>query len=89
MTQASLDFDGTAYEADKDQVRLTAQMKDVHAVLLCGSWHTVDEIHDSTGHPHNSVSAQIRNLRKSRFGGYSITGRYRNGTRIFEYKLEV
>ena len=85
--QTTLDFDGPHYEPEIDRERLTAQMQDILKVITDKKWHTVDEIHEATGHPHASISAQLRNMRKEQFGGLEVLGRYRAGTRIFEYRF--
>lgn len=87
--QICLDFDGKHFDREKDGARLSGQIQDVYAALRDGKWKTVEEIEAITGHPQNSISAQIRNLRKEKFGGHNIPGRYREGTRIFEYRLEA
>lgn len=81
------DFDGKHYEGKKDKERLTKQINVVHDYISSGSWRTVEEISIATGFPQPSVSAQLRNLRKEKFGGLDVQGRYRSETRIFEYKL--
>lgn len=80
-------FDGQHYDPKKDKERLTGQMRGVLECLLPGEWLTVSEISSKTNYPEPSVSAQLRNLRKVKFGGLDIPGRYREGTRIFEYRL--
>ncbi len=88
MAQQDLDFDGDHYDPEIDRERLTGQLKGVYDCIKNGKWWTVDELHSSTGYPHASISAQLRNLRKERFGGLEVIGRYRvNTDRIFEYKL--
>lgn len=81
------DFDGKHFDPELDAVRLTQQMRDVFE-CLCGGhgWLTVSEIKGMTGHPEASISAQLRNMRKVKFGALDIRGRYREGTRTFEYK---
>lgn len=93
MFDAVPHFDGVHYEPKKDHERLTGQLKDIYECLLAdGGWMTIAEIccycadHFDGRYPEPSMSAQLRNLRKERFGGHDIQGRYRNGTRIFEYK---
>ncbi len=80
-------FDGNYYNEKNDKVRLTKQLQGVYNCIRSGSWQTVQEIADITNYPQASISAQLRNLRKERFGGMDVEGRYRSGTRIFEYKL--
>ena len=82
------EFDGKHYDKTKDKTRLTKQMQGVYDCINMGSWKTVEEISKVTGYPQPSISAQLRNLRKEKFGGLDVRGRYRVGTRIFEYRLE-
>lgn len=81
------EFDGRHYDPEKDRERLTCQMKGVLECLLPGKWLTVSELSNKTNYPEPSISAQLRNMRKVKFGGLDIPGRYRKGTRIFEYRL--
>ena len=89
-TQASLfdtRFDGDDYNHERDSARLTGQIKRVYDFMLDGAWKTLDEISDATGDPHSSVSAQLRNLRKKRFGGHNIERKYMGGG-LYSYRLE-
>ena len=65
-------------------------MRIFKAIKDC-SWNTLVEIQDLTVDPQASISAQLRNLRKERFGSYLIEKRYRgdrlNG--LWEYRLIV
>lgn len=84
-------FDGHAYEKKKDQARLTGQIKRVFTLMQDGCFRTLDEISRITGDPAASVSAQLRNLRKEKFGAHRVDRRARgdreNG--LFEYSLRV
>jgi hypothetical protein len=51
-----------------------------------GGWRTLAEIHQETGDPEASISAQLRHLRKPRFGGYVVNRRRRSGG-LWEYQL--
>jgi hypothetical protein len=86
-------FDGRHYDHKKDAVRLTKQMAIIYRALLVqsspeGEWLTLEEINRLFIEPLPlpSISAQLRNMRKKKFGGLNVKGRYRTGTRIFEYK---
>lgn len=59
-------FDGDTYTHSLDCSRLSTQMARVRAVMLSGNWYTLDQLHGLTGDPHASISARIRDLRKSR-----------------------
>ena len=89
--QATIDFNGPCYEAKYDRKRLTGQIKRVYDLMKDGTWRTLREIAEKTRDPEASVSAQIRHLRKPRFGGFEVQKRYRgereNG--LWEYRLEV
>ena len=67
----------------KDRERLTGQLERVYEAVKGGRWLTLTGIAARTGDPEASISAQLRNLRKPRFGAYDIRKR-RAGNR-FEY----
>jgi hypothetical protein len=82
-------FDGSDFDTKLDQERLTGQMKRIYDVICDGRARTLDEISKLAFAPHASVSAQIRNLRKVRFGSYTIlkerAGDPANG--LFVYRM--
>lgn len=82
-------FDGPGYEASFDKERLTGQMRRIYNYIKNGEWNTLDEIATATGDPHASISAQLRHLRKERFGEHIILKRFRgerlNG--LWEYRF--
>jgi hypothetical protein len=83
-------FDGPDYDAAVDNPRLSAQLLRVFTLMSDGRWRTLQEIADSTGDPAASVSAQLRHLRKARFGGHTVekrsTGKREKG--LYEYRME-
>jgi hypothetical protein len=85
-TTALTPFNGSNYQHDRDAVRLTDQLKRVHSVMSDRDWHTLERIAQITGDPTPSVSAQIRHLRKARFGGWEIEKRY-HGQGLYAYRL--
>lgn len=96
MNGAQLDFtdvkfDGDTYTQEYDQKRLTGQLRAIYDVIIDGKWRTLDEINKLTNAPHASISAQLRNLRKKRFGSHEILKRARGdrSTGLFEYRLEL
>lgn len=82
-------YNGPAYDPTKDRVRLTGQTARVFEALRPGAWFTLDELADITGDPPASISAQIRHLRKPRFGGFTVDRRRRGNARagLWEYQL--
>ena len=85
------EFDGSNYEHEHDYARLSGQIQRVYDAIKDGDWYTLDEINKMTGDPHASVSAQLRNLRKERFGSHVIEKRSRGNrsTGLWEYSLEI
>lgn len=79
-------FDGDDYIHERDAERLTTQLDKVRGFMLDRQWRTLREIAIATGAPEASVSAQIRNLRKKRFGSYYIARRHVGGG-LYEYRL--
>lgn len=92
MSQLNLDnkphFNGPEYDPDRDKVRLTGQIKRVFDCMSDGNWRTLDQINQETGDPHASISAQLRHLRKPRFGSHTIEREHiKNG--LFKYRLLI
>jgi hypothetical protein len=82
-------FDGPAYDAEHDHARLTGQIRRVWACMSDGRWRTLSEIADATGDPHASISAQLRHLRKRKWGEHTVDKRRRGdpGNGLWEYRL--
>jgi hypothetical protein len=86
-----LRFDGPVYSAQHDQKRLTGQILRVYTLMQDARWRTLAEIEKTTGDPPASVSAQLRHLRKERFGSHAVDKRPR-GDRVrglWEYRLRL
>lgn len=69
--QMPLDFDGPGLTA-ADRVRLTGQFARVFRVMESGLWLALDEIEAETGDPQASISARLRDFRKTKFGGHTV-----------------
>lgn len=84
-------FDGSDYEPEFDKARLTGQIKRIFDCMKNGCWRTLEEIQQLTGDPQASISAQLRHLRKERFGGHTIEKQPRGSRErgLFEYRLIV
>ena len=80
-------FDGATIDDALDTDRLRRQLDRVRTLLLTEyKWHTLAEIREAIGVPEASASARLRDLRKERFGSYTIERRRRSrGT--FEYRM--
>jgi hypothetical protein len=79
--------DGATYVHQRDGRRLAAQHHRVLAFIRDGEWHTLAAIARHTKDPEASVSARLRDLRKSKFGSYDIERRY-VARGLFEYRLK-
>jgi len=84
-------FKGPVYEPKHDLRRLTGQILRVWETMRTGQWRTLREIADLTGDPEASCSAQLRHLRKPRFGGHRVEKRSRGDRKagLWEYRLIV
>lgn len=65
-------------------------MKRVLSLMSDGKWRTLSEIHEAVGGTEASVSARLRDLRKPKFGGYTVLRRRVGDPRrgMWEYKLD-
>lgn len=79
-------FDGETYSPEQDGPRLHRQLNVVKAWMLERGWHTLREIADGTGEPEASVSARLRDLRKEKFGSYTVERR-RRSVGLHEYRV--
>jgi hypothetical protein len=78
-------FDGPQDDAGRD-VRLNNQLVLIRNLMIDCAWRTLQAIADATGAPHASVSAQLRHLRKARFGSYLVERRHCGGG-LYEYRV--
>jgi hypothetical protein len=77
-------FNGSDYDHERDDGRLSAQMDRVREVMQDGNWRGLAELAVTTGDPPASVSAQLRHLRKARFGAYIVEKKYvENGLYLY------
>ena len=96
QAQAELDFsgarfNGSDYEPGYDDNRLRGQIARIYKLMQDRRWRTLSEIEEATNDPQASISAQLRHLRKKRFGSHLINKRSRGEREqgLFEYQLEV
>ena len=87
MTQNLLNFPGPSLTTS-DHARLTNQQALIVAYMRSGEWRTLREIAEFTGAPEASASAQLRHLRKPRFGGHTVERRHEGGG-LYVYRLIV
>lgn len=93
LRPADARFDGADYRPERDNVRLTGQIKRVYGVMESGRWLTLNQIQKAIRgkygreDPVASISAQLRHLRKPRFGSHTVRRRHIEGG-LYEYRLE-
>jgi hypothetical protein len=70
---------GPSFDDRLDGSRLMDQMKRILNLMLAMSkedkWVTLEDIEMVLDYPQASISAQLRHLRKARFGGYQVLKR--------------
>lgn len=79
-------FNGSDYVPPRDDPRLTSQFLRVRSLMLDGRWRTLHEIAELCGDPEASISAQLRHLRKPRFGMFTVEKEYR-GSGLYAYRV--
>jgi hypothetical protein len=79
-------FNGADYQPERDDVRLSGQIARIWNCMCDSRWRTLKDISNLTGDPEASISAQLRHLRKRRFGRHTIEREYIiNG--VYRYRL--
>lgn len=81
-------FNGSDYDHKRDSERLTNQYQRVFFLMQDGQWRTLRHIADSTGDPESSVSAQLRHMRKERFGNHTVEKKH-EGEGLYLYRVLV
>lgn len=90
-----MSFDGRTFSSEKDGKRLHTQFEYVKYILTQNpGWYTLHEIKN---YMHRSfriegseagISARIRDLRKPKFGAYTVEARRRDGEDgLWEYRI--
>lgn len=79
-------FAGSDYQPMRDDVRLTGQLLRIWNVVSDQRWRSLDEIARATGDPPASISAQLRHLRKERFGAHTVEKEYL-GDGLYRYRV--
>lgn len=81
-------FDGQTYEPARDHKRLGKQYLRTWNCMKDGQWRTLEQISKETGDPQASISARMRDFRKSKFGGHSVERKHIDSG-LFAYRLLV
>lgn len=85
-SQQQLSFDGATFVPERDGARLTKQINKVFDLMKDGQWRTLADIAFLTDAPESSISARLRDLRKPRFGGYTVERQSVRGG-LFQYRI--
>ena len=83
---SAVPFDGETYSSPRDGRRLTKQLERVRLLMWDGRWRSLAAISEAVEAPSASVSARIRDLRKPKFGGYTVERRNAGGG-VWDYRL--
>lgn len=79
-------FDGATVVPERDNERLLRQLTRVRELMKDQRWRSLAEISSLTYDPPASVSARLRDLRKTKFGGHTVNRRY-IVRGLFEYQV--
>ena len=79
---------GSDYNYDEDNQRLSNQYWDLYNLMRDGKRRTLNRIAIITGHPPASISAQLRHMRKVRFGSNTVN-KHHLGKGLYEYELII
>ena len=79
-------FDGADYNHARDGERLNTQLARIVTLMADGQWRTLEQIKLATGDPEASISAQLRNLRKARFGRMTVERKH-VGFGLYQYRV--
>ena len=83
-----LTFNGSDYNHERDSERLTSQYQKIFQLMQDGIFRTLIEIERDTKCPAPSISAQLRHMRKKRFGSHTINKKYL-GEGLYKYQLVI
>ena len=89
--KSTIRFNGSDYSPKFDNIRLSKQILRVFDAMKDSQWRTLGEIESITGDPQASLSAQLRNLRKQRFGSHEVFKQIRGERKdgLYEYRLVI
>ena len=80
---------GPVYDEKADSDRIKRQHAMIRSFMLNASsrgiWKSLGEIEEALKYPQASISAQLRHLRKKRFGSYRVLKKRRDDKGQWEY----
>jgi hypothetical protein len=81
------DFDGATYDEKRDKGRLQRQLTIIKEIMSDNQPHTLVELAEAAECMTTSASARVRDLRKTKHGGHTVT-RKNIGGGVWEYTLQ-
>ncbi len=81
-------FDGYTYDPAKDGERLATLQQRVMRTMASGHWYTLRALQAICGGSETSISARIRDCRKSRWGNRVIETRRTAEPGVWEYRMK-
>lgn len=91
----AIKFGGTTYVPIHDEKRLQSQLERIKRLMSDNQWRTLTEIQKAIQLDQyvseTSISARLRDLRKKKFGGYTLDSRRRGEASrgLFEYRVTI
>ncbi len=82
------DRSGETYNPHRDKARLNRQASKVFNLMRDSNWRTLAQIAMALCEPEASISARLRDLRKTRFGGHIVERESVVGG-LYRYRLIV
>ena len=83
------EFEGSNYARSIDHLRLSGQLRRIFVLMSDGHWRTLSEIEHITGDPQSSISAQLRHLRKEKWGAHEVEKKNDSPGGTWKYRLRV
>lgn len=80
-------FDGATFDDKLDGVRLAHQFQRVKTLMSDGKWRTLSTIAAKVRGSEAAVSARLRDLRKDKFGKWTVEKRRLLIPGLWEYRL--
>lgn len=78
---------GPDFDERLDGERIRTQLDCIREYMLSVGWKSLQEIKSVLRYPESSISAQLRHLRKERFGAYVVEKRRRGLSGTWEYQV--
>lgn len=80
-------FDGATYDDARDGRRLNTSLARIQRAMADGRWYTLAELARIGACSTAAASARVRDLRKQKYGGHTVSRRY-DGDGVWSYRME-